>query len=79
MVPYFCRNSFEPARAACPTSWRTFLRRHRGALVAADFFTTEVWRASELRDDAGQKPLQHARATIPAGFGVFELLPLSGC
>jgi putative transposase len=26
-----------------PTSWQTFLRTHWGALVAADFFTTEVW------------------------------------
>ena len=26
-----------------PTSWQTFLRAHWGALVAADFFTTEVW------------------------------------
>ena len=25
------------------TSWQTFLRAHWGALVAADFFTTEVW------------------------------------
>jgi hypothetical protein len=26
-----------------PTSWRTFLRAHWGAIAGADFFTTEVW------------------------------------
>ena len=26
-----------------PTSWQTFLRAHRDAIAAADFFTTEVW------------------------------------
>jgi transposase InsO family protein len=26
-----------------PTSWHTFLRAHWGAIVGADFFTTEVW------------------------------------
>jgi transposase InsO family protein len=26
-----------------PMSWHTFLRAHWGALMAADFFTTEVW------------------------------------
>ena len=26
-----------------PLSWRTFLAAHWGAIVAADFFTTEVW------------------------------------
>jgi hypothetical protein len=26
-----------------PTSWQTFLRAHLGEIVAADFFTTEVW------------------------------------
>ena len=28
-----------------PTSWRTFLAAHWGAIAAADFFTTEVWTA----------------------------------
>jgi hypothetical protein len=32
-----------PASGERPTSWQTFLRAHRGALMAADFFTTEVW------------------------------------
>ena len=33
-------------------TWRTFVRAHRHALFAADFFTTEVWivRASCQRD-----------------------------
>ena len=31
-----------------PTSWETFLRAHWGALVAADFFTTEVWTVRGL-------------------------------
>jgi transposase InsO family protein len=26
-----------------PTSWRTFLRAHWGAIAGADFFTTEIW------------------------------------
>ncbi len=26
-----------------PTSWRTFLRAHWGAIAGADFFTIEVW------------------------------------
>jgi len=32
-----------PPSGERPTSWQTFLRAHWGALVAADFFTTEVW------------------------------------
>jgi putative transposase len=31
-----------------PMTWRTFLRTHWQALVAADFFTTEVWTACGL-------------------------------
>jgi transposase InsO family protein len=31
-----------------PTTWRTFLRAHWPTLVAADFFTTEVWTARGL-------------------------------
>lgn len=31
-----------------PTSWRTFLAAHCGAIAAADFFTTEVWTARGL-------------------------------
>src|SRR5215510_2228160 len=32
-----------PPSGQRPMSWRTFLRAHWGALMAADFFTTEVW------------------------------------
>jgi transposase InsO family protein len=32
-----------PPSGERPTTWRTFLRAHWPALVAADFFTTEVW------------------------------------
>src|ERR671918_2133424 len=31
-----------------PMPWRTFVRAHWPALVAADFFTTEVWTARGL-------------------------------
>ena len=31
-----------PPSGKRPTSWQTFLRAHWGALMAADFFTTEV-------------------------------------
>jgi len=34
-----------PPSGERPTAWRTFLRAHWPALVAADFFTTEVWTA----------------------------------
>ena len=34
-----------------PMAWRTFLRAHGPALVAADFFTTEVWTARGLVSD----------------------------
>ena len=30
------------------TTWKEFLRTHRGALAAADFFTVEVWTAGGL-------------------------------
>jgi len=32
-----------PPSGERPTSWQTFLRAHWGALIAADFYTTEVW------------------------------------
>jgi transposase InsO family protein len=31
-----------------PTSWRTFLKAHWGAIAGADFFTTEVWTWRDL-------------------------------
>jgi len=31
-----------------PSSWRTFLRAHWGAIAGADFFTSEVWTPREL-------------------------------
>src|SRR3989449_5631149 len=35
-------NGIPPAQGR-PSSWRTFLRAHCGAIAGADFFTTEVW------------------------------------
>jgi putative transposase len=32
-----------PPASDRPTSWRTFLRAHWGAIAGADFFTSEVW------------------------------------
>jgi putative transposase len=32
-----------------PTSWRTFVRAHWGAIAGADFFTSEVWTWRGLR------------------------------
>src|SRR5689334_11586441 len=37
-----------PPNRQRPTTWRTFLQAHWPALVAADFFTTEVWTARGL-------------------------------
>jgi transposase InsO family protein len=31
-----------------PSSWRTFLRAHWGAIAGADFFTSEVWTSRGL-------------------------------
>jgi putative transposase len=40
-------NGIPPAPGR-PSSWRTFLRSHWGAIAGADFFTTEVWTARGL-------------------------------
>jgi putative transposase len=37
-----------PPRGGWSTAWSTFLRAHWPALVAADFFTTEVWTGRGL-------------------------------
>jgi transposase InsO family protein len=37
-----------PPAPGRPSSWRTFLRAHWGAIAGADFFTTEVWTAGGL-------------------------------
>lgn len=37
-----------PPSGERPTAWRTFVRAHWPALVAADFFTTEVWTVRGL-------------------------------
>jgi transposase InsO family protein len=37
-----------PPSSSRPTPWRTFLAAHWPALVAADFFTTEVWSGRGL-------------------------------
>ena len=38
---------FRPGRQR-PMTWRTFVQAHWPALVAADFFTTEVWTVRGL-------------------------------
>ena len=44
------RNGIEPApERSRRTSWREFLAQHWEMLVAADFFTVEVWTAKGLR------------------------------
>jgi transposase InsO family protein len=40
-------NGIPPAPGR-PSSWRTFLRAHWGAIAGADFFTTEVWTSRGL-------------------------------
>src|SRR4029434_3295492 len=41
------RQGMPPSRER-PMQWRTFLRAHWSALLAADFFTTEVWTVRGL-------------------------------
>ena len=44
------RNGIEPApERSRKTTWREFLTQHWDHIVAADFFTVEVWTASGLR------------------------------
>jgi transposase InsO family protein len=38
-----------PPAPGRPSSWRTFLRAHWGAIAGADFFTTEVWTTGGLK------------------------------
>src|SRR5918996_2976176 len=42
------RDNGIPPAPGRPSSWRTFLRAHWGAIAAADFFTTEVWTSRGL-------------------------------
>jgi len=42
------KNQGIPPSRERPMTWRTFLRAHWGALLAADFFTTEVWTVRGL-------------------------------
>ena len=37
-----------PPSGERPTSWQAFLRAHWNTVVAADFFTTEVWTVRGL-------------------------------
>ncbi len=44
------RNAIEPApERVRKTTWREFLARHRDQIVAADFFTVEVWTRKGLQ------------------------------
>ena len=38
----------DPTSGERPTSWQAFLRAHWKAVVAADFFTTEIWTVRGL-------------------------------
>jgi hypothetical protein len=55
-----------------PTSWRTFLRAHWGAIAGADFFTTEVWTwrqgVSQQSDDGGPRGASSVVASIAIVF-----------
>jgi putative transposase len=43
-------HGIEPApERSRKTTWREFLRRHWGQIIAADFFTVEVWTCSGLK------------------------------
>jgi transposase InsO family protein len=42
------RDNGVPPAPGRPSSWRTFLRAHWGAIAGADFFTTEVWTSRGL-------------------------------
>ena len=42
------RRQGSPPSRESPKQWRTFLRAHWSALMAADFFTTEVWTVRGL-------------------------------
>src|SRR5215469_544064 len=44
------RNGIEPApERSCKTSWKEFLTQHWELIVAADFFTVDVWTGKGLR------------------------------
>src|SRR5215472_7187132 len=44
------RNGIEPApERSCKTTWKEFLAQHWEMIVAADFFTIEVWTAKGLQ------------------------------
>jgi hypothetical protein len=43
------RHGIEPApERSCKTTWKEFIRRHWDQIIAADFFTVEVWTCTGL-------------------------------
>ena len=77
------RNAIEPApERARKTTWKEFLTQHRDQIVAADFFTVEVWTVPlrGQRSPAEARQTRHHRADWRPLIALFSygFVPLGG-